>query len=65
MIGMPCDVGTPGEGTLDVLHHNNNDGTDSVSLVCNQNNPIYAPNLTVIAPPHVILGGFLQQDETI
>ena len=36
MIGSPCHVGTADAGTLSVTYTNRNDGTDSVSIVCDQ-----------------------------
>jgi hypothetical protein len=48
MIGSPCDVGTADAGTLSVTYTNNNDGTDSVSIVCDQGSPPdFALNLTI------------------
>jgi hypothetical protein len=48
MIGSPCDVGTADAGTLSVTYTNQNDGTDSVSIVCDQGSPPdFALNLTI------------------
>jgi hypothetical protein len=47
MIGTPCDVGTSSVGTLSVSYTPQTDGTDSISWVCNQNNPQYALNITI------------------
>jgi hypothetical protein len=51
LIGTPCDVGTSNAGTLNVTYAPQSNGTDSVSIVCDQNNPVYALNVTVQAPP--------------
>jgi len=52
MIGSPCDTGTADAGTLKVSYTPGaGTGTDSISWVCAQNNPIYAVNLTLETPP--------------
>jgi hypothetical protein len=42
MIGTPCDTGTDGAGTLNVTYTQQADGTDTVDIVCQQSNPLYA-----------------------
>ncbi|HTA07278.1 MAG TPA: hypothetical protein VK836_02125 [Streptosporangiaceae bacterium] len=57
MIGSPCDVGTADAGTLSVTYTSNNDGTDSVSIVCDQGSPPdFALNLTIESGPPYDLG---------
>jgi hypothetical protein len=50
MIGSPCDQGTAQAGTLKVTYAPQSDGTDSISWLCAQTNPVYALNLTIIEP---------------
>jgi hypothetical protein len=47
MIGSPCDVGTPSAGTLKVTYTPAPDGTDAVTTVCSQSNPVYALNVNI------------------
>ncbi|HTA03055.1 MAG TPA: hypothetical protein VK802_21930 [Streptosporangiaceae bacterium] len=50
MIGSPCDQGTAQAGTLKVTYAPQSDGTDSISWLCAQTNPVYALNLTITEP---------------
>jgi len=47
MIGTPCNVGSANAGTLAVTYASQSNGTDSVSIVCTQNNPQYALDVSV------------------
>jgi hypothetical protein len=47
MIGSPCDVGTSSAGTLNVTYTPQTNGTDTVSIVCGQSNPVYALNVGI------------------
>src|SRR5580704_4035780 len=42
MIGSPCDQGTAQAGTLKVTYAPQSEGTDSISWLCAQTNPVYA-----------------------
>jgi hypothetical protein len=47
MIGSPCDVGTSSAGTLKVTYTPAPDGTDTVTTLCSQSNPVYALNISI------------------
>jgi Collagen triple helix repeat (20 copies) len=57
MIGTPCDTGTDGAGTLNVTYTQHADGTDSVNLVCDQSNPLYALTLEITGHPLTVCSG--------
>jgi Collagen triple helix repeat (20 copies) len=53
MIGSPCDTNTNAAGNLSVTYTpNDENGTDAISIVCDQDNPNqqYAVNVTVYSP---------------
>lgn len=58
MIGSPCDQGTPDAGTLKVTYTPQGDGTDSISWLCSQTNPIYALNLSIDPVPNYLCVNF-------
>jgi len=51
MIGTPCDTGTSAAGTLNVTYTAQTDGTDTIKIICDQSNPMYALNVAISGPP--------------
>lgn len=59
MIGTPCDTGTAQAGTLNVTYQPQpGAGADTVTIVCDQNNPMFALNLEIL--PRSSAAGALQ-----
>jgi hypothetical protein len=56
LIGTPCDTGTPQVGTLRVTYTPQQDGTDTVSIVCIQTNPVYTLNVKITTSAAFPLG---------
>jgi hypothetical protein len=64
LVGTPCDTAdSTNAGTLKVTYTPQTNGTDAISIVCAQNNPVYAVNVTADAGTDVVecTGGLVDQ----